>query len=193
MWRGKKEKGHDLRFDKILAGRINSNNIVVVSVQSINSFISLCHINKCIFMSVFICFCRVLVMELHAWRLALCEGKQQLLSMFVKKIAVIFSYAFRCLQKNLFNQNTEVKETSEQCSNTFQDLPYELNSCVNVGNCHFYDDEKQSPMMFIRRGRAANRGIKTLQRCEVQTQSIFLRPAVTQNVGIMRIYPKAQK
>lgn len=45
-------------------------------------------------MTVFICFGRVLVMELHAWPLALCNGKQQLLSMFVKKTAVSFSHGF---------------------------------------------------------------------------------------------------
>jgi len=74
---------------------------------------------------------------------------------------------------------TQVKETSEQCSKTFQDLPYELNSCVNVGNCHFYDDKKQSPMMFIiRHRRAATRGIQTLQSCEVDTQSTVFRLAV---------------
>lgn len=48
-------------------------------------------------------------------------------------------------------------------------------------------------MMFIRHRRAATRGIKTLQRCEVQTQSTFLRLVVTQNVCIMRMYLKAQK
>lgn len=48
-------------------------------------------------------------------------------------------------------------------------------------------------MMFIRQGKAATRGIKTLQRCELQAQSTFLRLAVTQNVCISRIYPKAQR
>lgn len=83
----------------------------------------------------------------------------------------------------MYNQNREVMETSEQRSKTFQDLSYEWNSCVNVGNCHFYDDDKkQSAMMLIRSGRAATRTIQTLQGCEIQTWSWFLRYAVTLNV-----------
>lgn len=93
--------------------------------------------------------------------------------------------------KKKYNQNREVMETSEQCSKTFQDLSYEWNSCVNVGNCLFYDDDKkQSAMMLIKSGRAATRSIQTLQGCEIQTWSGFLRYALTLNVCIMRIYPK---